>query len=382
MTESSLPRLFQAKPTKQLAQRLGADAAEIKALLAAGADPNYRDGPHDSTTFLNHLPRLSLEALRAFLDAGAEATTRAPRDQTSALHALITPIEEDYAPRVAALIAAGTDVDAVDRDGLTVLYHASSWARPDVVQLLLEHGADPNVADKWGRVPLHTAARRPEVLRVLLAHGADPGCVATDGTTALHVAVDRRQADSASALVAAGCPLNARTSAGETALYRAVKIRDIGLVRLLVNAGAALDVTDVGGRSAVDLAVELLDEDLLTALGCGNEGAARASRAQRANAALAQQAMLLDRLATGHEFFRVVTPGYKYEADDDHDVFCRAGVWQARYWDDFHGVEHLRDIDREAAWEVMSGLVQRPEDGPEVIAAKIEAALRPVTAGH
>ena len=45
-----------------------------------------------------------------------------------------------------------------------------------VALALLDHGADPNVADRTGMTPLHTAAQTgsPELAQALLAKGANP----------------------------------------------------------------------------------------------------------------------------------------------------------------------------------------------------------------
>jgi ankyrin repeat protein len=46
----------------------------------------------------------------------------------------------------------------------------------DVVKLLLERGADPNVKDDDGKTPLHYAAWKGhhKVVELLLEHGANP----------------------------------------------------------------------------------------------------------------------------------------------------------------------------------------------------------------
>ena len=83
---------------------------------------------------------------------------------------------------VAALLATGVDVDAATDRGVTALYIAAEQGYLELVQLLLEHGADPDVKDlEWGRTPLRHAslggdmeatAARAEILTLLLERGA------------------------------------------------------------------------------------------------------------------------------------------------------------------------------------------------------------------
>ena len=62
--------------------------------------------------------------------------------------------------------------------------------RANVVKVLLEHGADPNLADKYGRTALHAAAREGDVIMVseLLKHGANPKKKDEDNKTAYDIA--------------------------------------------------------------------------------------------------------------------------------------------------------------------------------------------------
>lgn len=73
-----------------------------------------------------------------------------------------------------AAIAAGEDVNARDENGQKVLSTVAK-CRPDLVRLLLEHGADVNLADTGLTTPLHWAVEfdNDECIRLLLAHGAD-----------------------------------------------------------------------------------------------------------------------------------------------------------------------------------------------------------------
>ncbi|KAL4152151.1 hypothetical protein PRNP1_009086 [Phytophthora ramorum] len=99
---------------------------------------------------------------------------------------------------VKLLLARGMDPDACSGDGTTALHVCGQQAIDRAAQVLLEHGADANVADRLGFTPLHWAVqmRREEVstssrlatIRILLHHCADPRKPDSNGTTPLVIA--------------------------------------------------------------------------------------------------------------------------------------------------------------------------------------------------
>jgi ankyrin repeat protein len=55
------------------------------------------------------------------------------------------------------------------------LHFATGWDHKEIVELLIDAGADVNAKDKWGFTPLHEAAvnGQKEVAELLIAKGAD-----------------------------------------------------------------------------------------------------------------------------------------------------------------------------------------------------------------
>lgn len=74
-----------------------------------------------------------------------------------------------------ALVAAGADVNAEDKTGMTALHAAAVTGRREEARWLLDHGADLHIRDKFGNMPSHTAAIHNQggVIEVLFKHG-DP----------------------------------------------------------------------------------------------------------------------------------------------------------------------------------------------------------------
>jgi ankyrin repeat protein len=87
---------------------------------------------------------------------------------------------------------ADPDDDADNQFGVRPVHAASASHDRETMRLLLEAGADPNMRQQGGFVPLHEAAHTDDVemARLLLDHGADPSLAADDGRDARRMAAD------------------------------------------------------------------------------------------------------------------------------------------------------------------------------------------------
>jgi Ankyrin repeats (3 copies) len=105
-----------------------------------------------------------------------------------------------------------------------------------VLELLLEHGSDPNTRDEGSPV-LCIAARNPHesVARVLLAHKADVKATDDSKRTALHDAAKGGHEAVVRLLIEKGADVKARSYCGRTALQKASQEGHDAVVRLLVS---------------------------------------------------------------------------------------------------------------------------------------------------
>jgi cytohesin len=105
-------------------------------------------------------------------------------------------------------------------NGRTPLREAAAWGHPEVVEFLLEHGADPNIQDNNGGTPLHVAAwnGHREVVELLLEHGANPNVQDDDGDTPLHLAAKNNYREVVELLLEHGADPNIRNNEGDTPL--------------------------------------------------------------------------------------------------------------------------------------------------------------------
>ncbi len=147
----------------------------VRALLDAGADVDIRDGRLDNP-FLYAGAEGLLDILRLVNEAGADPALTNRYGGT----ALIPACERGHVEVVRYLLAeSDVDVDHVNNLGWTGLLEAIILADGDaahqaIVRLLLDAGADPELADRDGITPLaHArAGGQAEIVAILLAGGA------------------------------------------------------------------------------------------------------------------------------------------------------------------------------------------------------------------
>ena len=128
------------------------------------------------------------------------------------------------------------------KQGRSLLYDAvnAQKSKIHVVQLLLDHGADPNQAITDGWTPLHIAAYKGDidVVKLLLHRGANPNMASWRGTTALHTAAMWGKKDVVQVLLDAGAEINKATSDGRTALSCALQYDYVDIAKILRERGA------------------------------------------------------------------------------------------------------------------------------------------------
>ncbi|XP_067904626.1 protein phosphatase 1 regulatory inhibitor subunit 16B-like [Heterodontus francisci] len=85
-----------------------------------------------------------------------------------------TAVEQQMIVDIREAIQAGTDLNARDAQGATLLHVVAANGYYTVAELLLEHGAKVNIKDHDGWEPLHAAAcwGQMQIAELLTAHGA------------------------------------------------------------------------------------------------------------------------------------------------------------------------------------------------------------------
>lgn len=157
------------------------------------------------------------------------------------------------------LLAAGADVEAKGRYGMTPLHRAAYNGLTEAVRLLSAAGADVNAVDRRGHTPLYYAAEKgdTDAVRLLLEAGGSIQAALDKGWNKLHFAASAGLADKVRELLEAGADPNTGTWAGNgSALLSAAANGHTEVVRLLLEAGADPNAVDCEGYHAVNVAEE------------------------------------------------------------------------------------------------------------------------------
>jgi hypothetical protein len=88
---------------------------------------------------------------------------------------LLQSVVEGNVKAVKQHLAAGTDVDAKDYDGMTPLAEALGKVHKEIAELLIAEGADVIAKDNAGATTLDWAKYKPEIAALLRKHGGKTG---------------------------------------------------------------------------------------------------------------------------------------------------------------------------------------------------------------
>lgn len=197
------------------------DVVDVVSLLQAGADPNARD-----------------------LSADRRSVWTKLWDRVLGRPSSAAPL-----PTALQMVLSGS--------------RSHPWREEDVnvVRVLLERGADPNVKNRYGATPLMFAARTGAVAAadLLLQSGAHINTQDSTGETALYAAVEGNDLAMARLLQSRGARTDIRNQIGDMPLHEAVSYGHIEMALLLLEKGSDIEAPTAFGYSPLALAV------------CGNE---------------------------------------------------------------------------------------------------------------
>ncbi|CAM9426553.1 unnamed protein product [Ectocarpus sp. 6 AP-2014] len=158
-----------------------------------------------------------------------------------------------------------TTLDARDHSGSCPIHLAAACGHANVVQVLLQHGADVSGSNGVAQSPLHTAAAgldSGDCARLLLDAGGDLKARDSAGRTPLHVAASAGNAMVVSILVDGGAELEARGNiSNRTPLHEACASLNAESVKRLLQHGADERAVDIDDLTPENMVCERMTEE-------------------------------------------------------------------------------------------------------------------------
>jgi quinoprotein dehydrogenase-associated probable ABC transporter substrate-binding protein len=243
----------EAQPEVQTAQQK-AEITKLKAQRMAEMKKALADGANADDELNNAIVAKDADRVNYLLSHGAHPNSIDGQGFTP----LVSAVRYAYLPVVAALLDhKESDVNYADRNGWTPLMWASWGDNPDLINMLMKHGANIGAKDSDGLTPMAIAAQNAKLkaAATLLSAGADVNApVAKGGYTPLMLASIAGSSELAGSLIEHGAKVNATNAGGLTALMIAAAGNRSNVVTLLLKSGADLNARSEDGRTALSIA--------------------------------------------------------------------------------------------------------------------------------
>ena len=216
-------------------------------LISKGANVNEINRHRENPLF-NLLHYRNIVAMKVLIGNGANV------DQTNGNTWRLIHVASDigYLEELKILVEiGGADINAMTETGETALSLAAVKGHTNILQYLIDQGANVNPTNEHERVPLLRATlhKQSESIKVLMENGANLTSYVY-GKRAIHMAAISGSLDIFKLLVEVyGADIGAKTLHGLTPLHFAAKYGHSDICQYLIKNGAGVNVTNDAGES-------------------------------------------------------------------------------------------------------------------------------------
>lgn len=234
----------------------------MKILLAHGADMSMAD--LDGVTPLQHAQEKGFKEIANIL-AYESFNKLTESDKTQLKKDFFQAATQGEATQVTDILNKGIDSNVADEQGRTAAMIATYGNFPDVVKVLIEHGADINRRDHMENNPFLYAGAEGylKILRLTIEAGADPTIFNRFGGIALIPAAEHGYVENVQEILEqTNVDVNHMNKPGWTALLEAIVYMDGGpkyqeTIHVLIEHGVDVHLTDAKGISPLQHAQSL-----------------------------------------------------------------------------------------------------------------------------
>lgn len=154
-------------------------------------------------------------------------------------------IRENNLAQLKSLLDHEANPNLADSRGVTPLMYAAEVGSLEAMRILIDRGADVNAQNDVASTALMWSVSDPAKVRLLLDHGANVNLISETGRTALIIAAfTNPSAEVVRLLLAKGANVKAMDTRHVTPMNAATFGNDTATVRLLLDAGADIETPD------------------------------------------------------------------------------------------------------------------------------------------
>ncbi|KAL3461971.1 ankyrin repeat-containing domain protein [Aspergillus heterothallicus] len=340
----------------------------MRELIRRGANPNR--AAHEQSMVWCAISRNYTAGLRVLLEAGADISSPSVRDGNSILHELVaTGVSREI---VQLLLDNGADPHAVGPAKRTALHHAVAHGRYKLVQPLIHGGTPIEAEDDNGDTALLMASRTScEGTRELLIYGANPNARASDGSTPLHHSSSHSDPEIYTCLITAGADITAKDESGQTPLHAAAAVGNHTICHRLIREyktrGLDYMEPDSADRTILELAANagtFVTIDRLVRAGADVNGGQHTRHGKHRGIPALHYAIINDKLQA---MARLARHGADYSIQD---LYGRTAIdWAAI--DRSYTLRNLLDYNSRPGYEISSAPRTSPEDRTKVLKTSV-----------
>lgn len=216
--------------------------------------------------FKSALEKDDINEAKRLVNTGAVGVNAKDKDGDTLLYLTLLTIKEDTPPTIKEeriefakfLVSKGADPNAKNSYEDTALHIVAVKGLTNfAVFLVFEKEVDVNARNKYNKTPLYKAVvgRRKDIMQMLIDKLADPNIPDDQGNTPLHCLASKgNDIELAEILIKGGADINAKNYKDSTPLHEAVRNENFRMAEFLISKGAYLRAKDKLGRTPLDLA--------------------------------------------------------------------------------------------------------------------------------